>query len=267
MNRINKTLRTLKTKKKKAFIAYITAGDPDLAITEKLVYALEESGCDLIELGVPFSDPIADGPTIQQASQRSLKKKTNLLAIIRLVRKIRRKSQIPIIFMSYYNPIFHLGVSRFAKLAAGAGVDGLIIPDLPVDESKEVERGLKGSGIEVIYLLAPTSTNNRVKAVGRKTKSFIYYVSVTGITGARKKLPEQVRADVRRIKRITKKPTCVGFGVSNPRLARQMAGISDGVIVGSAIVKIIGRNKNSKKKIINKVSRFTSQIAGAVHSV
>jgi len=244
---------------KKLFIPYIMAGDPSLRATEKYIYQLEKAGCDIIELGIPFSDPIADGLTIQAAGQRALKKKTSLLSILKLVKKVRRTSDIPIILMSYYNVIFHLGLKNFTKRAKEAGVNGIIIPDLPFDESAEIERALKGSGIQLIYLLAPTSTNDRIKAVGKKTKSFIYYVSVTGITGVRKKLPKELKADVKKIKRLTGKKVAVGFGVSSPGMARDVARSADGVIVGSAIVKLIEEKK--------RIDKFTTQLARAVHSV
>ena len=261
MNRIDKTFKILRRAGKKAFIAYITAGDPSLAATEKLVLALEKSGADIIELGIPFSDPLADGPTIQAASLRALKAGASLKKIFKLVSVIRKKSDIPIVFMTYYNPVFKYGVANFFKNSRLCGVDGVIIPDLPTEEAGEVIKFGKKNRISTIFLAAPTSTRKRIIDITRKSSGFIYYVSLTGVTGARKKLPAELKSKVRLIKSLTDKPVAVGFGVSSAANAKQVAKAADGVIVGSAIVKIIGE----KRDYINRVSGFVKVLAKAVH--
>ncbi len=189
MNRIDKKFKELKKSNKKAFIPFIMAGDPSLAVTEKLIYELASSGADIIELGVPFSDPIADGPTIQKAAGRGLKSKTTLDGVFNLVEKVRAQIQAPIVFLIYYNLVFHYGLERFVKAAIHSGVDGVVIPDLPPEESKELCKAAKKNKFSVIHLLAPTSSIDRIKKVSSVSSGFIYYVSLTGTTGARKKMP------------------------------------------------------------------------------
>ena len=262
MNRIDKKFKELKRNRKKAFIAYITAGDPNLATTAKLAGALEAAGVDIIELGIPFSDPLADGPTIQAASQRALRGGVNLKKIFDMVADLRRKAGVPIVFMTYYNPVLKYGLSRFIKSCANTGVDGVIIPDLPDEEAKELVKSAKESKIATIFLAAPTSPRGRIKNIVRVSTGFIYYVSLTGVTGARSKLPLEVVSKVSLIKSMTKKPVCVGFGISGPAQARQIAKVADGVIIGSAIVRIIG----TKKNIISRVASFSKRLAQAIHN-
>jgi len=266
MNRIDKKFKELTKNKKKAFVAYITAGDPNLAITNDLVLALDNSGVDIIELGIPFSDPLADGPTIQEASQRALKNKVNLKRVFNMVKKLRHKTEIPIAFMTYYNPVLQYGLQRFVKGCKESGVDGVIVPDLPDEESKDLVAFAKKVKIATIFLAAPTSTRERIRNIVKNSTGFIYYVSLTGVTGARKKLPAEVISKVRLIKFMTKKPICVGFGISGPEQAKEIAKVADGVIVGSAIIKVIARNLKDKN-LIGKVSRFTKALAGAIHNV
>ena len=261
MNRIDKTFKKLKNIHKKAFIAYITAGDPRLGMTEKIVLAIQESGVDIIELGIPFSDPVADGPTIQAASQRALAGGASLKKIFTMVRVLRRKTEIPLVFMTYYNPVFKFGLARFFKACREAGVDGVIIPDLSIEEAGETITLGKQNGVAVIFLIAPTSPMDRIREIARKSKGFIYYVSLTGVTGARKKLPPEILSKVRAIKSVTDKPVAVGFGISDAKQARSIAKVADGVIVGSAIVKIIGENKNT----IARVSKLAAGLAAAIH--
>ncbi|MCX5686761.1 MAG: tryptophan synthase subunit alpha [Candidatus Omnitrophica bacterium] len=262
MNRIDKKFRELKKEKKKAFIAYITAGDPNLATTGKLVIALEKSGADIIELGIPFSDPLADGPTIQAASQRALKSGANLKKIFKTVSAIRKKTDVPLVFMTYCNPVLRYGLPGFFKACGRCGVDGVIIPDLPAEEAGEIIKLGRKNGIATIFLAAPTSTRKRIINIARNSNGFIYYVSLTGVTGARSKLPAEFKSKVKLIKSVTDKPVAVGFGVSSAAQAKEIAGAADGVIVGSAIVKIIG-----EKNIIPRVSRFARILAKAIHSV
>ena len=256
MSRIQKTFSRLKKEGRKALVVYMTAGDPDLKKNEELVYAMEKDGVDLIELGVPFSDPLADGPVIQAASQRSLDHGTTLRQILTLVQKIRRRSQLPLVFMSYLNPILSYGIARFAKDAQAAGVDGVILPDVPLEEGGEISALLARHGIDVIYLLAPTSSAERKKKVSRASRGFVYFVSMTGITGSKKAVAASVKSHVRQIQAASPLPVCVGFGISTPEQAKAMADVCDGVIVGSAVVKALADNpKLSAEKFSEKFIR------------
>ncbi len=242
-NRIQQTFNSLKAKGEKALIPYIMAGDPSLDVTESLVLTLAEGGADLIELGVPFSDPIADGPVIQQAAERALQSGTTLKKIFSTVRSLRTKTSVPIIFMAYYNTILAMGLECFCAEAVSAGVDGLIVPDLPPEESDELYNATKtGGGPVVIFLLAPTSTPQRRKEVVKRTHGFIYYVSLTGITGAQLPDLNQVKKNVQTIQKMGKKPVVVGFGIATPEQAHNVAHFSDGVIIGSALVRNIAEH-------------------------
>jgi len=206
MNRIDATFKNLKKEKKKAFVPYITAGDPDMAATEKIVSALAKAGADIIELGIPFSDPLADGPTIQRAVERSLKSGCKVKRVFSLVKKIRKKTQVPLVFMTYYNILFNYGLSRFIKDAKCAGADGVIVPDLPMEESGELKSIADKAGFHLILLAAPTTPPGRFKKIASLSKGFVYYVSLTGVTGARAKLSGILKKDVRRMRKLTKKP-------------------------------------------------------------
>ena len=239
-NRIQQTFKDLQTKGGKALIPYIMAGDPSLEVTESLVLTLAEGGADLIELGVPFSDPIADGPVIQQAAERALQSGTTLKKILLTVRSLRKKTQVPLIFMAYYNTIMAMGLEKFCEEAVSAGVDGLIVPDLPPEESDALYQAtMAAGGPVVIFLLAPTSTPQRRKEVIKRTHGFIYYVSLTGITGAQLTDLTQVQKNVQAIQRNSRKPVAVGFGISTPEQAHNVAQFADGVIIGSALVRTI----------------------------
>jgi tryptophan synthase alpha chain len=235
--RLDRTFADLHEKKQAALIAYLMAGDPTLAETEQLVPALEAAGADIIELGAPFSDPIADGPTIQQAAERALRSGTSLRTILPMVSRLRTKTQIPIVLMAYYNTIHAFGPETFCREAVAAGVDGLIVPDMPPDEAGFLKGPALNSGLQLIFLLAPTSTAQRRSFVARHSQGFIYYVSLTGITGAKLNNIADVGANVRKIRKISKTPVAVGFGVATPQDAKKVAAVADGVIVGSAIVK------------------------------
>ena len=267
MNRIDKKFKELKALKKKAFIAYVTAGDPSLDVTGKLVLELERAGVDIIELGIPFSDPLADGPTIQAASQRALKNRVNLKKVFNLVLGLRNRTRIPIAFMTYYNPVLKYGLEKFAAKCKVCGVDGVIIPDLPAEEAKELIRAAKKKGIATIFLAAPTSTPKRIKRIAKVSEGFIYYVSLTGVTGERQTLSAEIAPKVRLIKSMTARAVAVGFGISKPSQASDIARIADGVIVGSAIVKIIENNLKNRKGLVLKVSRFAKSLAEAIHNV
>ncbi len=263
MNRIDKRFKELKKIKKKAFIVYITAGDPDLNMTEKLSIEMERCGVDILELGVPFSDPIADGPTIQAASQRALSNHANLKSILSLVKRIRKNTDIPIALMTYYNPVYAYGIKNFVYDARVCGVDGVIIPDLPPEEAGDLITCSKKRNFKNIFFLSPTSSMERVRLVSAKSSGFIYYVSLTGVTGARSSLPAEIVKNIRRIKRVTKKPVCVGFGVSNSSQVRNIAKIADGVIVGSAVIKCLERNKK-KRDSHKRVGSLVRNLAKAI---
>jgi len=237
MNRIEKVFRELKRKNRKAFIPYIMAGDPSLERTRDTVLMLEKCGADIVEIGVPFTDPLADGPTIQRAAERALSAGVTLRKVMSFVKELRNHTAIPLLLMTYYNPVFKYGEEGFVKDAVRAGIDGVIIPDLPPDEAGGLLGLSRRAGFATIFLLAPTSTDDRIRKVGRASGGFIYYVSMTGITGSRLSLDDSFSESVRTIRRTTGKPVAVGFGVSTPEEARVVSEISDGVIVGSAIVR------------------------------
>jgi tryptophan synthase alpha chain len=261
INRIDKKFKELRKNNKKAFIAYIMAGDPSLAVTKKLILELENNGADIIELGVPFSDPLADGPTIQKASERGLKSKTTLTKVFNLARNARLKTQIPVVLMLYYNLVFNYGLKRFVENAVRSGIDAAIIPDLPLEESKELRDIAKKQDFSIVHLLAPTSSMERIKNIAAVSAGFIYYVSLTGTTGARKKLPKELAESLKKIKKITKKPVCIGFGISTPEQVKEIQRFADGVIVGSAIVKVIEKNIR-KKDLVKKVGKFVRTLSG-----
>jgi tryptophan synthase alpha chain len=265
MNKIDLLFGRLRRERKKALIVYITAGDPSLQATERLILEIEKSGADLIELGIPFSDPLADGPTIQKASQRALAGGVTVRSILAMARGIKGKVSLPLVFMTYYNLVMQYGVKEFIKDAKSAGIEGIIIPDLPPEEAVELIRMGKKENFSTIFLAAPTSSPVRLKIISAKSTGFIYYVSLTGVTGARQRLPRDIVEHVKRLKRLTRKPVCVGFGISGAGQAGRIASIADGVIVGSAIVKIMEKYKGSKE-LYRKVSSFVSKLARAVHS-
>lgn len=237
MSRISRRFKEILRKNKKAFIPYIMAGDPNIQRTKEVVRILEDCGADMIELGVPFSDPLADGPAIQKAGQRALEAGVTLKTVIELVSTLRNKTQIPIILMTYYNPVFRYREERFVHDASAAGVDGIIVPDLLPDEAGSLISLSKKTGLDTIFLLAPTSTEERIKKVSKASSGFIYYVSITGITGAKLSMDSSIRSHILSIRSACDKPIAVGFGISTPEEASDVSGFADGVIVGSAIVK------------------------------
>ncbi|MGV7220256.1 MAG: tryptophan synthase subunit alpha [Nitrospinales bacterium] len=265
MSRINDRMEMLKANNEKALVAFVTAGDPDLSSTREIFSEIEKSGADIIELGVPFSDPLADGPVIQLASQRSLKSGTSLKKIIQLVKEIRQDSELPIVLMSSFNPVFVYGEKQFVDDAVSVGVDGVILPDLPPEEAGEFVKYADEKGLDMIFLVSPTSTPDRVKMISDMSKGFIYYVSLTGVTGVRSALPEGLEEKVSAVKSVTPLPVMIGFGISGPEIASEASAISDGVIVGSAIVKIIAEVSDPKerlKKVGNLVSSIKQSMAG-----
>lgn len=262
MSRISEKIAALKEKKEAALIPYIMAGDPDIATTGKLIMEMERSGADIIELGVPFSDPLADGPTIQRAAIRALKSRATLSRVFRLVKEVRKETDIPIILMLYYNLILKYGEERFAASAGASGVDGVIVPDLPPEEASVLMKAASARGVDVIFLLAPTSSAERIKLVDKSASGFIYYVSLTGVTGARKALDSSIEASLKKIRKATRKPICVGFGISDPEQARKVAGWADGVIVGSAIVGLVEK-AGGGERVIKEVGSFVKALKDA----
>ena len=242
-----------------ALIPYVTVGYPDIETTLEVVPLLASSGCDIVELGIPFSDPLADGVTIQEASFRALQNGITPQTCLDIAKELRKKVDIPLVFMTYFNPVFSYGLEKFCTACAGAGVDGLIIPDLPPEEGSELEVCSQQHGIDLIYLLSPTSTEERIKLAAEKSRGFIYLVSVTGITGVRNSLPAGLETFVARVKKAVKKPLCVGFGISTPEQAGRVAGIADGVIVGSRIIQLIEADRS-----LAKVADFTRGLRGAL---
>lgn len=255
MNRITVKFNKLKRDAKKALIAYLMSGFPSIEITERLVLELEKRGVDIIELGAPFSDPLADGSIIQSASNYALKNKVNLDTVFSLAARIRKKSQIPICLMGYYNPILSLGDSRFVEEASRAGIDGVIIPDLPPEEAGGLIAASKKKDLKTVFFLSPTSVLERIKFISRISSGFIYYVSLTGVTGERDVLSSDLTSNIKLIKKYTDKPICAGFGISKPEHIREVFKVADGAIVGSAIIKAI-QNNIGRKDLVEKVGDF-----------
>ena len=259
MNRITQRFKELKKKNKKALLVFITAGYPSLKVTESLILEFERQGVDIVELGVPFSDPLADGPLIQESSQYALKKDVNLPQILSLVNSVRKRSNLPICLMTYYNPVYCFGEKNFVKKAVQAGVDGVIIPDLPPEEGRNFSKLANKVNLSNIFFLAPTSNLKRIKYISNISRGFIYYVSLTGVTGPRHKLSPDLISSLRRIKKYTTKPVCVGFGISNLRQIKQIYKLADGAIVGSAVVRKIKKNINSPD-LVKRVARFVHRL-------
>jgi tryptophan synthase alpha chain len=247
----------------KALVAFFTAGDPDLSASKEIFSVIEKSGADIIEIGVPFSDPLADGPVIQASSHRSLKNKTTLKKIIQLVKDIRSESDLPIVLMASFNPIFVYGQKAFVEDAVNAGVDGVILPDLPPEEAEEFLGYANEKKLDMIFLLAPTSTPDRIQRIGELSKGFIYYISLTGTTGTKASLAENLQEKVTAIKNKVQLPVLVGFGISGPDQAHEAAQCSDGVIIGSAIVKLIESHPNPIERNQN-IADFVSGIKKAL---
>ena len=263
MHRIDRCFHELRAARQKALIPYITAGDPDLAVTRELAWAFEGAGADILELGVPFSDPLADGSTIQRASQRALERGVTLKGVIGSVEQIRARSQMPIVLMSYMNPILRMGLDEFARRAKDAGVDGVIVPDLPPEEAGEMRRCCAATSVSTIFLAAPTSTDARLRRIAEASEGYIYYVSLKGVTGARESLQTDLAVSLGRLRRLTNKPVAVGFGISTPAQAAEVARVADGVIVGSAIVERIERGGGGQRAVED-AAGFVRNLKGAM---
>jgi tryptophan synthase alpha chain len=261
--RMERTFSRLREKGEKALIFYVTAGDPDLKTTETLIPALAAAGVDILEIGVPFSDPTADGPVIQASSRRALQGGATLANILDLIEKVRRISEIPILLFGYYNPIFIYGNETFARKAKAAGVDGILVVDLPPEESAELRTYTDPAGIDFISLIAPTSSDQRIRRITENAVGFLYYISITGVTGAARPEIEDIRRDVERIRKLSSLPVVVGFGISTPQQAGEIARLADGVVIGSAVVKRMAENAG-RDHLVQIVTSFAGEIKKAI---
>ena len=265
-NRIDAHFAKLRTSGKRAFVAYICAGDPTLDATIDIVLALEKAGVDIVELGVPFSDPLADGIVNQMAADRALKAGATTPKVLEMIRQLRTRSQIPLVLFTYLNPVYTYGYERFHQDAAAAGADGVLVLDLPPDEAAENPELKPAPGLRHIQLIAPTSPADRIASIARSAEGFVYYVSRLGVTGAQVEVASGIAEQVAIIKQATDVPVCVGFGVSNPAQAAQVASMADGVVVGSAIVKLIEKNGTSPD-LADQVEAFVRPLVEAVHAL
>ena len=261
MNRIDERFNRLKEENKKALITFLTVGDPDIETSETAIYTMQEEGVDLIELGVPFSDPAADGPTIQRADERALENGTDIFAVFELVNKIRSNVEIPMVFLLYYNIIVQYGVESFFAKCADTGVDGLIIPDLPYEESDEIAEYTEKYGVYQINLVSPTS-RERIKDIAKNSKGFLYCVSSLGVTGEKKEFQTDFEDFAGTIKEYSSVPACVGFGIADGAQVREMCRYFDGAIVGSAIVRAIASGASKEERMDNLKKKITDLKSG-----
>lgn len=265
MGRIEATFKNLIARKEKALIAYVMAGDPTLAQTGPIILEMEKAGADIIEIGVPFSDPVADGPTIQKAAERALRQGVTLRNILELVAALRRQTKVPLILMTYCNPIYAFGIEAFFKEAKGAGIDGVIVPDLPPEEAKEFLSQGRRHLIDLILLVAPTTPSERIQKIIKIGTGFIYYVPLTGVTGSKLTDKEAIRARLRELKSMTDRPIAAGFGISTPEDAKEIAKETDGIIVGTALVRIV-ETAPSDPGYLSSLTRLVSSLKEAIRS-
>lgn len=266
MQRIDSLFERVREQKRPALIGYITAGDPAPDRTASLVAAMERGGLDLIELGVPFSDPVADGPVIQAAAERALKAGTNLRLVLEIAEQIRAHSEIPILLFTYLNPVLRYGAEALAHDAARAGVDGILLTDLTPEEGGNILPPFREAGLDTVFLAAPTSTPERLRLVAENSTGFIYLVSRLGVTGERDSLSTSVDSLVQNLRKVSDKPLAVGFGISKPEHAAKVGALADGVVVGSALVRVIEENQNSPE-LESKLEAFTRSLSDALVGV
>jgi tryptophan synthase alpha chain len=265
VSRLDATFAALRRRGERALVPYFTAGDPSLAATPDLVLAAARAGADVVELGVPFSDPLADGPVIQRATQRALAGGVTLPRVLECARRCRAAVEVPLVLLTYYNPVLALGLGRFCAGAAESGVDGVIVVDLPPEEARPLAAAAGASGLDLIHLVAPTSTPARMRRIARASSGFIYMVSVTGVTGARAALPPELRRNLQALRAITTRPVCVGFGIGTPEQARAIGRLADGVAVGSALVSLVERHAGSDR-LLPEVGRFVGALKAALRN-
>lgn len=257
--RLGETFERLRARGERALVAYLTAGDPSLADTRRLVLEAARRGADVVELGVPFSDPLADGPVIQRAAMRALDRGTTLPRVLETVATLRAETAVPIALFTYYNPVLAFGLKAFARTAADAGVDGVMVVDLPPEEAGPLAAEAEAAGLDLIHFVAPTSTPERVRLIARRSRGFIYLVSLTGVTGERRELPRGLAEQVRTLRAVTTMPVCVGFGVSQPEQVAAVGRLADGVIVGSAIVRLI-EDRADSPTLVDDVGAFIAAL-------
>jgi tryptophan synthase alpha chain len=263
MTRISAKFEELRREGRKAFIPYITAGDPDLAMTESLLIALADAGADVIELGVPFSDPMADGPVIQRASERALKKTIGVADILPVVERVRERSDVPILLFTYFNPLMQFPAADIGEELKRAGVDGVLVTDLIPEEAEDFVAGMRRAGLDTVFLVAPTSTDERIKLIAGHSTGFIYVVARTGVTGMRESDSAQVRKLVERVRRHSSLPVAVGFGISKPEHVLDVWSYADGAVVGSRLVLEIENNLGDSQ-LVDKVARLARDLKGTV---
>jgi tryptophan synthase alpha chain len=259
MGRISERFAALRERGERALVPFVTAGDPDLETTEALVLAMVEAGADLVEIGIPFSDPLAEGPTIQRASERALRSGTSLRHVLELVKRLRPRVRVPLLLMGYANTLYAMGERGFAEAAHASGVDGLIAVDLPPEEGESLFGELRLRGVDPILLAAPTTRPARLALLTKETRGFLYFVSLTGVTGARQELSRTLEREVRAVRALSDVPVCVGFGVATPEHARDVARYADGVAVGSALIDRI-EGAASPEEAVEAASRFVAAL-------
>jgi tryptophan synthase alpha chain len=265
--RISKRFAELRASGELGIVAYITAGDPSLDATRKFVLALDDAGADVVELGIPFSDPLADGPTIQRASERALKAGATLAGVLDLVRRIRQSSEVPLLLFGYYNPILRMGLEKFAAAASSAGADGVLVTDLTPEESGDYRRILAAHHLDTIFLGAPTSTDDRLEKIADCSSGFLYLISRTGVTGEKDALPADLPALLRRARKVTQLPLAVGFGISQPGHVSVLGGLADAAVVGSALVSEIEKSKSADAAAVALAQRIRALKAAAQHGL
>lgn len=259
MSRIGEAFTALRQTGGRALVTYFTAGDPSFDATANLVLEAERRGADVIELGVPFSDPIADGPVVQRAAQRALAAGASLKRVLDAVRELRADVRVPLVLLTYYNPVLAFGLRPFVETATRVGVDGVIVADLPPEEAGPLDREAAPAGLDLIHLAAPTSTAERLRLIARRSRGFIYLVSLTGVTGQRDELPRELADQIRALRLVTTKPVCVGFGIGRPEQVAAVGQLADGVIVGSAIVQLV-EQRAASPSLVADVGAFIAHL-------
>jgi tryptophan synthase alpha chain len=264
-SRLDATFAALRGRRERALVPYFTAGDPSLAVTRHLVVEAARRGADVIELGIPFSDPLADGPVIQRATQRAFAAGVTLPRVLELAREMRGEVTVPLVFLTYYNPILAFGLKAFCQTSVEAGIAGVIVADLPPEEAEPLRAEADAAGLDLIHLVAPTSTPERMRKIARASRGFVYMVSLTGVTGERAALAPDLAVQLRALRAVTTKPVCVGFGISSPAQAASVGRLADGVIVGSAIVRLVEQHGGSSD-LLTRVGDFVAALKAPLRS-